>query len=119
MAARLAQVCLFKEDGRALRRFCEVLSGRVEVDNGELVSFHFGGATVAHHRPAGMLEEEDVLVTIEVDSAKAVDAMYASLVAGGLEIDDHPEDTDWGWRVFYFRAAEHLFFEVGAPSVGA
>lgn len=117
MAARLAQVCLFQDDGRALRRFCEVVSGRLEIDNGELVSFHFGGTTVAHHRPQGMLEEGDVLVTVEVESAGAVDRVYQQLTQAGLVIDDSPEDTDWGWRVFYFRAAEHLFFEVGAPSV--
>lgn len=115
MATRLAQVCLFKDDGRALRRFCEVTSGKVEVDNGELLSFHMGGATVAHHRPAGILAEDDVLVTLEVDSPSGVDKIHAQLLASGLAVDDTPEDTDWGWRVFYFRAGAHLLFEVGAP----
>jgi uncharacterized glyoxalase superfamily protein PhnB len=115
MATRLAQVCLFKEDGRALRRFCEITSGRVEVDNGELLSFHMGTASVAHHKPAGVLAENDVLVTLEVDGPQAVDRIYASLLSAGLNVDDEPEDTDWGWRVFYFRAGEHLLFEVGAP----
>ena len=115
MSTRLAQVCLFKEDGRALRRFCEITSGRVEVDNGELLSFHMGSAAVAHHKPSGVLAENDVLVTLEVDGPTAVDQIYASLLSAGLNVDDEPEDTDWGWRVFYFRAAEHLLFEVGAP----
>ncbi|MFO0725800.1 MAG: hypothetical protein U1E65_18595 [Myxococcota bacterium] len=114
MATRLVQVCLFKEDGAALRRFCEVTSGQVEVDNGELLSFHMGGPTVAHHRPSGVLNEDDVLVTLQADSPAAVDRIYRQLVQSGLEIDDEPEDTDWGWRVFYFRAGEHLFFEVGS-----
>ncbi len=115
MATRLAQVCSFQEDGRALRRFFEITSGKVEVDNGELLSFHMGSASVAHHPPAGMLEEGDVLVTLEVDTPREVDRIHALLLAGGLEVDDEPEDTDWGWRVFYFRASEHLIFEVGAP----
>jgi uncharacterized glyoxalase superfamily protein PhnB len=119
MAAKLAQVCLFAEDGRALRRFCEVISGKLEIDTGELVSFNFGNASVAHHRPQGMLEEGDVLVTIEVANAGMVDRIYQILAESGLVIDDEPEDTDWGWRVFYFRAAEHLFFELGAPIQGA
>ncbi len=115
MAARLAQICLFKQDGMALRRFCEIVSGQIEIDNGELLSFHMGRSTVAHHRPVGVLQENDVLVTLEVESPAAVDRIYAQLQSAGLSIDDAPEDTDWGWRVFYFRAAEHLFFEVGAP----
>jgi catechol 2,3-dioxygenase-like lactoylglutathione lyase family enzyme len=115
MPTKLAQVCLFKDDGRALRRFCEITSGRVEVDNGELLSFHMGSATVAHHRPAGVLAEDDVLVTLEVDTPREVDRIHALLLAGGLDVDDLPEDTEWGWRVFYFRAGEHLLFEVGAP----
>jgi len=115
MAARLAQVCLFKDDGSALRRFCEIASGKLEVDNGELTSFVMGGASVAHHPPAGVLGEDDVLVTLEVDSPGEVDRMHRLLISSGLEVDDEPEDTDWGWRVFYYRAGEHLFFEVGAP----
>ncbi|MCC7386078.1 MAG: hypothetical protein IT384_29800 [Deltaproteobacteria bacterium] len=115
MPPRLAQVCLFKEDGHNLRRFCEIVSGRIEVDNGELLSFHMGDATVAHHAPAGALGENDVLVTLEVGTPQAVDRIFASLLAAGLEVDDRPEDTEWGWRVFYYRAAPHLYFEVGAP----
>lgn len=115
MATRLAQVCLFKEDGRALQRFCQIVSGRVEIDNGELLSFHMGNASVAHHRPAGVLAEDDVLVTLEVDGPAVVDRVYGSLLSAGLRVDDEPEDTEWGWRVFYFRAGKHLLFEVGAP----
>jgi hypothetical protein len=115
MAARLAQVCLFKGDGSALRRFCEVARAPVEVDNGELTSFLMGGAAVAHHPPAGILGEDDVLVTLEVESPAEVDRMHAQLVRAGLEVDDEPEDTEWGWRVFYYRAGKHLYFEVGAP----
>ena len=116
MAARLAQVCLFKNDGDALRKFCDVVSGDIEIDNGDLLSYHMGPqTTVAHHPPMGMLGEDDVLVTIQVDTARQVDRIHASLVRAGLEVDDDPEDTDWGWRVFYFQAAPHLYFEVGAP----
>lgn len=115
MAANLAQVCLFSSDGGPLKRFCEVVSGQVEIDNGELLSFHMGGSTVAHHRPLGMLAEGDVLVTLQVDTGRSVDRIYGSLLRSGLTLDDEPEDTEWGWRVFYFRAAKHLLFEVGAP----
>lgn len=115
MAAHLAQVCLFKGDGRALRRFCEVVSGHVEIDNGSLLSFHMGASTVAHHPPAGDLAEDDVLVTLQVGTPREVDGIYNALVASGLRVDDHPENTTWGWRLFYFRAAKHLVFEVGAP----
>lgn len=115
MGAHLAQVCLFKNDGSALRRFCEVVSGKVEIDNGSLLSFHMGTSTVAHHPPAGDLSENDVLVTLQVGSPKEVDRIFAQLVRSKLALDDEPEDTEWGWRVFYFRAAPHLLFEVGAP----
>ena len=115
MAAHLAQVCLFKIDGNALRRFCQVVSGRVEIDNGSLLSFHMGHSTVAHHPPAGELSEDDVLVTLQVSTPAEVDRIYRSLVQSGLKVDDQPENTDWGWRLFYFRAAKHLVFEVGAP----
>jgi len=115
MAAQLAQVCLFKQNGDALRRFCDVVSGDVEVDNGELLSYHLGGATVAHHAPMGMLREDDVMVTIQVDSPRQVDRVFANLLRAGLKVDDEPEDTEWGWRVFYVRVAPHLLFEVGAP----
>ena len=91
------------------------MSGQVEIDNGQLLSYHMGGATVAHHPPMGLLDENDVLVTIQVESGRVVDRIFASLLRVGLDVDDEPEDTDWGWRVFYFKAADHLFFEVGAP----
>src|SRR6185295_17337088 len=107
----LAQVCLFKNDGLVLRRFCEIVSGNVEIDNGELLSFHMGTSTVAHHKPVGVLGEEDVLVTLQVDNPPEVDRIYRALIRAGLRVDDQPEDTDWGWRVFYFRAAAHLYFE--------
>ena len=115
MPAHLAQVCLFKSDGTNLRRFCEVVSGQVEIDNGSLLSFHMGNSTVAHHPPAGELEEDDVLVTLQVATPQEVDRIYNALVASRLQVDDQPENTDWGWRLFYFRAAKHLLFEVGAP----
>jgi hypothetical protein len=115
MPADLAQVCLFKRDGSALKRFCEIVSGSIEIDNGTLLSFHMGHATVAHHPPAGDLGEDDVLVTLQVKTPKDVDRIYAQLVRAKLEVDDEPEDTEWGWRLFYFRAARHLMFEVGAP----
>jgi uncharacterized glyoxalase superfamily protein PhnB len=56
-----------------------------------------------------------VLVTIQVGDAREVDRIHANLLRAGLSVEDDPEDTDWGWRVFYFQAAPHLFFEVGAP----
>jgi hypothetical protein len=115
MPARLAQVCLFRNDGETLRRFCDIVSGQVEIDNGELLSYHMGGSTIAHHPPMGMLGENDVLVTLEVESPRMVDRIFANLLRAGLNVDDEPEDTDWGWRVFYFKAAPHLYFEVGAP----
>jgi hypothetical protein len=115
MSVHLAQVCLFKNDGLVLRRFCEIVSGAVEIDNGELLSFHMGSATVAHHKPVGVLQDDDVLVTLQVDTPTDVDRIHRQLVRAGLHVDDLPEDTDWGWRVFYFRAAPHLYFEVGAP----
>jgi hypothetical protein len=115
MPAQLAQVCLFKSDGSALKKFCEIVSGKIEINNGQLLSYHMGSATVAHHPPAGELNENDVLVTLQVASPKEVDRIYQSLVRARLPIDDEPEDTDWGWRLFYFRAAPHLMFEVGAP----
>jgi hypothetical protein len=115
MSAHLAQVCLFKKDGAQLKRFCEVLSGEVELANGALTSFVMGASSVAHHPPAGELGEGDVLVTLQLASAAEVDRIHAALRAARLELDDAPEDTDWGWRLFYFRAAPHLVFEVGAP----
>lgn len=115
MTAHLAQVCLFSADGARLRRFCEVVSGRVEVDNGSLLSFHMGASAVAHHPPVEALAEDDVLVTLQVQDAAAVDWVYGTLIASGLSVDDQPENTDWGWRLFYFRVAPHLVFEVGAP----
>lgn len=117
MPAQLAQVCLFKSDGSSLKRFCEIVSGSVEIDNGSLLSFHMGPATVAHHPPTGDLGEDDVLVTLQVASPKEVDRIYHQLVRAKLQVDDEPEDTEWGWRLFYFRAGRHLLFEVGAPIV--
>ena len=115
MPAHLAQVCLFSADGTKLRRFCEVLSGQVEVDNGSLLSFHMGASTVAHHPPVEALSENDILVTLQVQDALTVDRVHRMLRASGLVVDDKPEDTEWGWRLFYFRVAPHLVFEVGAP----
>lgn len=115
MPAHLAQVCLFAEDDTTIRRFCEVVSGHVEMDNGSLLSFHMGASTVAHHPPVDALAEGDVLVTLQVEDATAVDRVHGSLRASGLAVDDQPENTDWGWRLFYFRVAPHLVFEVGAP----
>lgn len=115
MPAQLAQVCLFSQDGSQLRRFLEVTSGQIEIDNGSLLSFHMGAATVAHHPPEGDIEEDDVLVTLQVASPADVDRIYQQLVRAKLSVDDEPEDTEWGWRLFYFRAAPHLLFEVGAP----
>ncbi len=115
MPAHLAQVCLFKTDGTQLRRFCEIVSGQVEIDNGSLLSFHMGASTVAHHPPAGELGEDDVLVTLQVATPHDVDRIYNALLTSGVQVDDRPEDTPWGWRLFYFRAARHLLFEVGAP----
>lgn len=115
MPAQLAQVCLFQSDGSALRKFCEIVSGQVEINNGSLLSFHMGGATVAHHPPAGELGENDVLVTLQVASPKEVDRVHQSLVRAKLHVDDQPEDTEWGWRLFYFRVSPSLLFEVGAP----
>lgn len=74
-----------------------------------------GASTVAHHPPVDALEDDDVLVTLQVPDALTVDRVHRTLVASGLPVDDHPEDTEWGWRLFYFRAAPHLVFEVGAP----
>ena len=85
------------------------------MDNGSLMSFHMGGATVAHHPPAGDLGENDVLVTLQVATPAEVDRMYQALLANGLQVADQPEDTEWGWRLFYFRAAPNLVFELGAP----
>ncbi|MBI4816479.1 MAG: hypothetical protein HY791_09475 [Deltaproteobacteria bacterium] len=115
MAVRLAQVLLFHRDGSKLKRFCDVVSGRVEIDTGTLLSYFMGAATVAHHPPEGMFGEGDVAVTIEVDTPEEVDRLYASLIRAGLEINEPPENTDWGWRNFYYRVAERLVFEVGAP----
>jgi hypothetical protein len=115
MPAQLAQVCLFQNDGSALRRFCQVVSGQVEIDNGSLLSFHMGGATVAHHPPAGDLAEGDVLVTLQVAKPGDVDRIHRALRDSRLRVDDNPENTEWGWRIFYFRAGPHLVFEVGAP----
>lgn len=115
MPAHLAQVCLFSHDGGALRNFCNVVSGQVEIDNGSLLSFHMGASTVAHHPPAGDLGDGDVLVTLQVASPDEVDRIHQALVRSGTKVDDAPEDTDWGWRIFYFRAAPQLVFEVGAP----
>lgn len=113
--AHLAQVCLFKEDGSRMVEFCRVVSGQVEVDNGSLLSFHLGASTLAHHPPQGALEEDDILVTLQVPSPAEVDRIHNRLVASDIAIDDQPETTDWGWRLFYFRAAPHLVFEIGAP----
>jgi hypothetical protein len=115
MPAHLAQVCLFKNDGTALRKFCEIVSGKVEINNGQLLSFHMGTSTVAHHPPHGELQEDDVLVTLQVATPNEVDLIYQRLLRARVPIDDAPETTDWGWRLFYFRAAPHLMFEVGAP----
>lgn len=115
MPARLAQVCLFRSDGGALRRFCEIVSGKVEIDNGKLLSYYMGGSTVAHHPPQGDLAENDVLVTLEVASPAEVDLIHRELRRAKMDVDDEPEDTEWGWRLFYFKAAPHLIFEVGAP----
>jgi len=118
MPAHLAQVCLFKNNGEVLRQFCDVVSGDVEMDDGDdggLLSYRMGSATVAHHPPMGELGENDVMVTLQVENARAVDRIFAGLLRVGLHVDDEPEDTEWGWRVFYFKAAPHLFFEVGAP----
>ena len=115
MPAHLAQVCLFSEQGDLLRRFSDVVSGQVEVDNGSLLSYHMGASTVAHHPPAGPLAEGDVLVTLQLGSPDEVDQLYQRLSEGQLPLDDSPENTEWGWRLFYFRVAPHLVFEVGAP----
>lgn len=115
MPAHLAQVCLFSQKGDVVRRFCDVVSGQVEIDNGSLLSYHMGASTVAHHPPAGDLAEGDVLVTLQVGSPAEVDTLHRQLTQSQLPLDDHPENTDWGWRLFYFRAGPHLVFEVGAP----
>lgn len=118
MAAHLAQVCLFSPDAVPMRRFLEIVSGQVEHDDGRLVSFLMGtgSSTVAHHPPAGDLGVDDVLVTLQVRRPEEVDAVYTGLVRAGLRVDDAPETTSWGWRIFYYRAARHLVFEVGAPT---
>lgn len=116
MPANLAQVCLFNTNGDPLKRFCQIVSGQVEIDNGSLLSFHMGHATVAHHPPSGDLGENDVLVTLQVSTPQEVDRIYNQLLAAKLRVDDQPEDTEWGWRLFYFRPAPHLIFEVGAPT---
>ena len=49
MSAHLAQVCLFKNNGEKLRQFCDVVSGDVELDDGDaggLLSYRMGAATV-------------------------------------------------------------------------
>gem|GEM_PF-2249721 len=118
MAVNLAQVCLFKQNGETIRQFCDVVSGDLEMDDadaGGLLSYRMGNATVAHHPPMGELSENDVLVTLQVDNPRAVDRIFAGLLRVGLHVDDQPEDTEHGWRVFYFRAAPNLLFEVGAP----
>ena len=115
MPAHLAQVCLFSNQGQAIRSFCQVVSGQLEIDNGSLLSYHMGASTVAHHPPAGELGEGDVLVTLQVANGPEVDRIHQTLLQSGLTVDDQPENTDWGWRLFYFRAAPHLVFEVGAP----
>ena len=115
MATRLAQVLLFKNDGSNLKRFCDVVSGNVEIDTGTLLSYHMGPATVAHHPPIGTFGEDTVAVTLEVDRPEEVDRLYASLISAGLSVDEPPEDTTWGWRNFYFRVSDRLVFEIGAP----
>ena len=115
MPTHLAQVCLFSERGDLLKRFCDVVSGQVDIDNGSLISYRVGGSAVACHPPAGDLADDDVLVTLQVGSPQEVDDIYSRLSASQLPLDDHPEDTEWGWRIFYFRAAPHLVFEIGAP----
>lgn len=117
MPAHLAQVCLFSSEGSAMRRFMEIVSGQMEHDDGRLVSFHMGvgPSTVAHHPPAGDLGENDVLVTLQVAQPRDVDAVFSAMQRSGIPMDDAPETTDWGWRLFYYRPAPHLVFEVGAP----
>ncbi|MBK8010462.1 MAG: hypothetical protein IPK13_03885 [Deltaproteobacteria bacterium] len=116
MPAHLAQVCVFKRDETALRRFCEVVSGRLEVDNGALTSFHMGASTVARHPPVGEFQDGDVLVTLQVASPAEVDSLFERLRSAAVPVDDVPETTEWGWRIFYFRASPHLVFEIGAPA---
>lgn len=117
MPANLAQVCLFAAEGTAFRRFLEIVSAQVEHDDGRLVSFHMGSgpSTVASHPPAGDLGDGDVLVTLQVGRPQEVDQVHAALLREGVKVDDAPETTEWGWRIFYYRAARHLVFEVGAP----
>ncbi len=117
MSARLAQVCLFSAEGGPLRRFLEVISGQLEHDDGQLLSFHMGAgpATVAWHAPAGELGEGDLVVTLSVPRPADVDRLHRALLDAGLSLDDAPESTEWGWRLFWYRAAPHLVFEVGAP----
>ncbi len=115
MPAHLAQVCLFSQRRDPLKRFCDIVSGQVEINNGSLLSYHLGASSVAHHPPAGDLAEGDVLVTLQVESPRVVDEIHRRLLESQLPLDDHPENTEWGWRLFYFRAAPHLVFEVGAP----
>lgn len=118
MPIRLAQTCAFATDVRALRRFLEVVSGELEHDDGNLLSFRTGAGptTVAAHPPAGDLAEGDVLVTLEASEPAEVDALHRQLVAAGVPVDDTPETTGWGYRLFYYRAGPHLVFEIGAPA---
>lgn len=115
MLAQLAQVCLFSHDAAVLRRFCDVVSGELEGDNGRLRSCNMGAASVAHHPPAGELAEGDVWVTLQVAEPAQVDTLHREQAAARIPLDDHPEDTKWGWRSVYCRVAPHLVFEVGAP----
>ena len=118
MPAHLAQVCLFSAATSDLRRFLEIVSGQVEHDDGRLVSFHMGQgpSTVAHHPPAGELGEGDLLVTLQVARPDEVDRVHRALLQAGLRVEDAPETTEWGWRLFYYRAAPQLVFEVGSPA---
>lgn len=117
MPIRLAQTCAFTADHGALRRFLEVVSGDLEHDDGQLLSFRTGAGptTVASHPPAGEFTEGAVLVTLEAGTPTEVDALHRRLVEAQVPVDDAPETTSWGYRLFYYRAGPHLVFEVGAP----
>jgi catechol 2,3-dioxygenase-like lactoylglutathione lyase family enzyme len=122
-------VTLGARDMRVLRRFYQGL-GWPELPGGsdEWSGFLLGGVLLTFFPLAALAAEANaeppgqgwsgVTLTVNVDSAEAVDEAFASAVAAGARTIAEPVDRSWGGRSGYIADPEGNRWEIGwAPGL--
>jgi uncharacterized protein len=120
---RLSVVTIGARDMRVLRGFYQDLGWR-ELPGGsdEWSAFLLGGVLLSLYPFTTLAAEADAVLSregwsgvtfgVNVDTAEAVDAAFASAVAAGAQAVAEPQDRSWGGRSGYIADPEGNRWEI-------